>query len=96
VHTHRVDVLDRAHDDAVVIAVAHDLELELLPAEDGLLHEDLVDRRVRDPARDLRDEVGLVMRDAAAGAAERERRADDQRVADGAARRPTPRRAVRT
>ena len=33
-------------DHAVVVAVAHDLELVLLPAEHGLLDEDLVDRRV--------------------------------------------------
>ncbi len=29
---HRVEVLDAADDDRVVLAVAHDLELELLPA----------------------------------------------------------------
>ena len=33
VHAHRVDVLDRADDDAVVRLVAHDLHLELFPAE---------------------------------------------------------------
>ncbi len=44
VHAHRVDVLDRADDDAVVVAVAHDLELELLPAGDRLLDQDLADR----------------------------------------------------
>ncbi len=33
VHAHRVDVLDRAHDQRVVVAVAHHLELELAPAE---------------------------------------------------------------
>ena len=32
VHAHRVEVLDRADDDAVVLAVAHDLHLELFPA----------------------------------------------------------------
>ena len=42
VHTHGVEVLDGAHHDAVVrFAVAHDLELELLPARDGALDEDL-------------------------------------------------------
>ena len=48
VHAHRVDVLDRADDHAVVGAVAHHLELELLPAGDRLLDEDLADRAGRD------------------------------------------------
>ena len=46
VHAHGVDVLDRADDHAVVVAVAHQLELELLPAEDRLLQEHLGGRRV--------------------------------------------------
>src|SRR4030095_11798198 len=37
VHAHRVDVLDRADHDGVVRAVAHQLEVELLPAGDRLL-----------------------------------------------------------
>src|SRR5205823_6494409 len=36
VDPHGVDVLDRADHDGVVRAVAHDLELELLPPRDGL------------------------------------------------------------
>ena len=44
VHAHRVDVLDRADDDEVVGAVADDLELELLPAEQALLDQALVRR----------------------------------------------------
>jgi hypothetical protein len=43
VHAHRVEVLDGADDDAVVGAVAHDLELELLPTGDRRLDEDLAD-----------------------------------------------------
>ena len=42
VHAHRIDVLDRADDDEVVGAVAHDLELELFPADDRLFEQDLV------------------------------------------------------
>ena len=82
VHAHRVHVLDRAHDDAVVVAIAHDLELELLPADHGLLDEHLVDRRVREASRDLGDQLRLVIRDAAALAAERERGAQYERVAE--------------
>ena len=42
VNAHRVDVLDGADGDHLAVGVAHDLKLELLPAEDGLLDEDLV------------------------------------------------------
>ena len=41
VHAHRVEVLDRADDHHVVLGVAHDLELVLLPADDRLLEEHL-------------------------------------------------------
>ena len=40
-HAHGVDVLDRTHDDDVVAAVAHQLELEFLPAVDRFLDEDV-------------------------------------------------------
>jgi hypothetical protein len=51
VHAHRVDVLDRADDDHVVAAVAHQLELVLLPAEHRLLDEDGVHRGVGQAVR---------------------------------------------
>ncbi len=51
VDAHRVEVLDRADDDDVVRGVPHDLELELLPALDRLLDQDLVRRAT--PARPL-------------------------------------------
>src|SRR5581483_1236228 len=78
VDAHGVEVLDRADDDDVVLLVADDLELELLPADDRLLDEDLVDRRGAQAL--VADLVELldVVRDAAARAAERERRADDR------------------
>src|SRR5207244_989843 len=45
VNAHWVEVLDGADDDDVVGAVAHDLQLELLPADDGFLDQDLVGGR---------------------------------------------------
>ena len=48
VHAHRVDVLDRGDDHDVVVLVAHDLELELAPAEQRLLDERLADRTRRE------------------------------------------------
>ena len=44
VDTHGVEVLDRAHHDAVVGRVAHDFELVLLPAGNGAFHQNLPDR----------------------------------------------------
>ena len=74
-HAHRIDVLDRADDDAVVVLVAHHLHLELFPAEHRFLDQHFGGRRGVDAALDDLDELRLVVGDAAAGAAERERRA---------------------
>ena len=41
VHTHRVEVLDRADDHHVVRVVAHELQLVFLPPQDRLLEQDL-------------------------------------------------------
>ncbi len=45
VHAHGVEVLDRADDDDVVVAVAHHLEFEFLPAEQAAFEHDLVVHR---------------------------------------------------
>ena len=75
VHAHRIDVLDRADDHHVVRVVAHHLELVLLPAEHAALDEHLVHRRELEPAPHDLLVLLAVVRDAAAGAAEREGRA---------------------
>ncbi len=82
VHAHRVDVLDRADDDAVILPVAHHLHLEFFPAEQGFLDQELARRRAVESALAHFDEFVLVVGDAAAGAAQRERRADNRRKAD--------------
>jgi hypothetical protein len=79
VHPHWIDVLDRADDDEVVRAVAHHLELELLPADHRLLDEYLVHGAQLDAARDGVAELLDVVGDAAADAAQRERGPDDGR-----------------
>ena len=84
VHAHRIDVLDRADDDEVVGDVAHHLELEFLPADDRFLDEHLVHRAQLEPALGELAELLDVVGDAAADAAERERRPDDQREAERA------------
>ena len=83
VDTHRVDVLDRADDDDVVVAVAHQFELELAPPDHRLLDQDLVDRARGEALGDHLQELGLGVADASALAAHRERRADDRGQPDG-------------
>ena len=81
-HAHGVEVLDGAHDDAVAGAVAHDLHLVLFPALDALLHQHLAGRRqLQALAHDL-VQLGRVVRDAAARAAQRERGAQHHGVAE--------------
>jgi len=81
-HPHRVDVLDRAHDDDIVAPVAHHLELELLPAEDAALDQRGVHgRELKRPPHELL-ELRAVVGDAAARPAQRERRADHRGIAD--------------
>ncbi len=82
VHAHRIDVLDRADDDAIVVLVAHHLHLEFFPAEHRFFDQHFAGRRGVDAALDDLDELRLVVGDAAAGAAERERRPDDGRQPD--------------
>ena len=77
VHTHRVDVLDRADDHAVVGAVAHHLELVLLPSRDRLLDEDLADRARRQPIGGHPLELVGVGGDAGAASTEDVRGTDD-------------------
>ena len=81
-HTHRIDVLDRADDDAVVGAVAHDLELVLLPTGDALLDEDLADRAGLQTVRSDTFELVEGRRDAGATTAQDVRGPDDARQAD--------------
>ena len=82
VDAHRVDVLDRADDHDVVVAVAHHLELELAPADHRLLDQHLVDRAGGEPLGDDLAQLGLGVADTAALAAHRERRPDDRRQGD--------------
>ena len=82
VDAHRIDVLDAADDDAVVLLVADDFEFEFLPADHGL-----VDLHLRDHARGeaAGHDVAVfleVVGDAAARAAQREGGADDRGEAD--------------
>ena len=82
VHAHGIEVLNRADDDDVVGEVAHHLELEFLPAEHAFFDEALVDRREIEAAGQNLHQLFAVVGDAAAGAAEREAGADEDREAE--------------
>ena len=82
-HAHRIEIFDRADNDAIVGAVAHHLHLVFLPAQHGFFQQHLAGRRQIQTALQNLDQFLAVIGDAAAAAAEGEGRADDGRKADG-------------
>jgi hypothetical protein len=82
VYAHRINVFDRADDDAIVRLVADDFHFIFLPAEDRLLDQHFGRGRSIEAAADDVEEFRTVVGNAAAGAAEGEGRADDGRQAD--------------
>ncbi len=74
---HRIDVLDRTDDNAVVGAVADDLHLVFFPAEHRFFDQHFRGRGGFQPAGDDLFELFLVVGDAAAGAAQGEAGPDD-------------------
>ena len=83
VDAERVHVLHRAHRDARVLGVAHDLVFDLLPADQAALDHHLPDRAGAEAGLDALPVGPLRLDDAAAGPAEGERGPDDGRQADG-------------
>ncbi len=81
-HAHRVDVLDEAHRDHLVLRVANNLNLELLPVEDRLLDEALVRERGVESASADRLQLLVVVAEAAARSAHSVRGTDDNRIAN--------------
>ena len=81
-HAHRIDVFNRADDDAIVRLVADDFHLVFLPAQHTFLNEDFRGGGGVEAALDDLDIFVLVIGDAAARAAHGEGRADDGGQAD--------------
>ena len=81
VDAQRIDVLNEADRDHVVVRIAHDLELKLLPTEDALFDEDLMNRRCRQAARHDRAKLLDVVDQAAARTAHRVGRTKNTRIA---------------
>ena len=82
VYAHRVEVFHGAHGDDVAHAVPHGLELDLLPAEDVLFHQHLVDGAGLQAARSHGFQLAGVVGHAAAEAAQGKGGADDDGIAD--------------
>ena len=81
VNAYGVEVFHRAYSDNVALRVAHYLKLYLFPARDALFYEHLSDRReVKAVARYL-SQLFLIVYYTAAGTAEGECGANDERVA---------------
>ncbi len=82
VDAHRVHIFDRANHDKVVAIVAHHLEFEFFPTENGLLDQRLMHRAGIESARDQVGEFFAIVSNRAARAAHRERRTDDDGIAE--------------
>ena len=65
-NAHRIDVLDRADGDHVVLGIANDLEFKLFPAKYGFFDQHFVDRGGLQAARDHRAQLIDVVDKAAA------------------------------
>ncbi len=80
VHSHGIDVLDRTDHHHVVVSVAHQLEFEFLPADDGLLEQHLSCWAGLQAGAGNSFQISLVVRDTRSGTTHRERRANDDGV----------------
>ena len=85
---HRIEVFNRADDHHVVGQVAHHLQLKFLPAQHRFFDQHFVHRAEVEPAADNVVELFRVESQAAAGAAQRERRPHHRRVTDLLGERP--------
>ncbi len=81
-HAHRVEVLDRADDDAVVRLVADDLHLVLLPAQHGFLDEDFGHRACLESDSGDGPQFGLVVGETGTDATHGEGGAHDHGIAE--------------
>ena len=78
-HAHRVEVLNRANDHAIIRAVTHHFHFIFFPSQQRFINQHLGHGGHVEPAGDDGFEFLAVVGDAAAGPAEGEAGADDER-----------------
>ena len=81
-HADRVQILHGTDNDAVILVIPDDFQLDFLPACDGLLHQNLSDGTLLDAHLAVLHQFLFIGGNAAAGAPQGVCRADDHRVAD--------------
>ena len=81
-HTHRIEVLNRADDDDVVGHVAHHFHLVFLPPDDALFQQHLVNGRQFQSLANLLVEFLAIVGNPAADSTQREAGTNDDRQAD--------------
>ena len=81
-YTHRVEVFNRADNDAVVVFIAYNFHLVLFPTENRLLNQQLMRGRRIETAFANRQELVFIVGNAAARTAHGERRTNQRREAD--------------
>ena len=80
VHAHGIDVLNEADRDHIAVRIPDYLQLQLLPAQDGLLHQNLAHQGGLEPSGADRAELFFIIYQPAAGAAHGVGRAQHHRV----------------
>ena len=82
VHAYRIQILHIAHGDAVAVSVPHHFILDLLPAGNAPLDQDLPHAGQAKPILQNFHQLHSVLRNTAAAAAQRVGRTQDHRIAD--------------
>ena len=82
VHAHRVQILNRADDDEIAFGIPHQLQLIFFPAEQALIDQHLAQGALLNAVGSDPPQFVAIVSDAPAGAAHRERRPNQNRIAD--------------
>ena len=82
VHTHRVQILNRADDDKIAFGVPHQLQLIFFPTEQAPVDQHLAQRALADAVGSDPPQFAAVVSDAAASAAHGERWPNQDWIAD--------------
>ena len=88
-YTHRIQIFNRAYDDAVVRLIAHHLHLEFFPAQQRFFDQQLTGGRCLQATLANCLELFGVVSNTASGSTQRKARSNDSRKAQGLLHRPS-------